>query len=192
MFLIGVTTFAFYIVCLMLSVHVWLNRNHSQDADERRNATKDAFLTLLLLVTFSTDNYEYSRPGLFNEFEDSMVHYSRLRQGLILGFTQDAPQIFMKIANNMLIGKDWTLVMILSPLLSCYSVSSKLALPYGAKKHGLIDKTPCTKIFVGFYLGLWIILPVSYIIYAFFISTEGIKPDWAKDVNSFSFWNTFF
>lgn len=120
-----------------------------------------------------------------------MVLYSRLRQGLVLGFTQDAPQIFIKIINNMLIGKDWTTVMILSPLLSCYSVSSKLALPYGAKKHGLIEKTPCSKLVIGLYLGLWIILPVSYIVYAFFITSGGIKPDWASDLNSFSFWRTF-
>ena len=91
MILIGVTTFTFYIVCLVLAIHVWLNINHSHNPDERKNATKDAFLTLLLLVTFTTDNYEYNYPGLFNGFEDSMVHCSRLRQGLILGFTQDAP-----------------------------------------------------------------------------------------------------
>ena len=122
----------------MLAIHVWLLKNYSHDENQRKRATKDAILTLLLLVTFSTDNYEYAYPGLFDGFQDSMVLYSRLRQGLVLGVTQDAPQIFMKIVNNMLIGKDWTIVMILSPLLSCYSVSSKLALPYGAKKHGLI------------------------------------------------------
>lgn len=136
-------------------------------------------MTFVLLITFTTDNYEYHFPGVFDGFQNSMVLYSRLRQGLVLGVTQDAPQIFMKIVNNMLIGKDWDLVMILSPLSSCYSVSSKLALPYGAKKHGLIEKAPCSKLLIGFYLGLWIILPVSYIIIVFFINSGGIKPDWA-------------
>lgn len=119
-----------------------------------------------------------------------MVLYSQLRLGLVLGFTQDAPQFFMKIINNMLIGKEWTSVMILSPLYSCYSVTSKLVSPFTAKKKGLIDKTPYSKVFVVIYIAMWSIGPLIYIFTKFSLFTKQTKDDWTNDVTIFDWWAT--
>ena len=65
-----------------------------------------------------------------------------------------------------------------------YLVSEKIAAPYGAARHGMIGHFKWGKyIFIGVML-CYFAIPVLYIALKFFME-DGVKPEWASDLNDF-------